>query len=333
MKLRHVVLVDCLGQWVFNRGEASPGEQYLQVVVSASRQFRGLGHEEVKRRIVNELAELFPAAVPAALRRARVVTEHAATFSAVPGVDRWRPVQASHCRIYCSPGIGRPPAGPQPWKGRCGAATWPRKRFCSTRAVKQSWCRRICDLIQTQDNERVWNSAKLPLADPQQVDIRSPMRASRTSDLYPSASCCLRWQDVAPPPLQTCWISSHRVDWGPRPRRLTAAFARPEPSYRRPPYPGQHLHPRCLRLQGHCLEQCQALCRIRRGPCPHPFGLNQALHPHPRPRRFPRPVASLPRRFPTRVGRFRCRAPNYFLFPPRCWLLLGERDAGPKGAV
>ena len=95
MKLRHVVLVDCLGQWVFNRGEASPGEQYLQVVVSASRQFRGLGHEEVKRRIVNELAELFPAAVPAALRRARVVTEHAATFSAVPGVDRWRPVQAS----------------------------------------------------------------------------------------------------------------------------------------------------------------------------------------------------------------------------------------------
>ena len=26
---------------------------------------------------------------------ARVVTEHAATFSAVPGVDRWRPKQAS----------------------------------------------------------------------------------------------------------------------------------------------------------------------------------------------------------------------------------------------
>jgi uncharacterized protein with NAD-binding domain and iron-sulfur cluster len=27
--------------------------------------------------------------------RAWVVTEHAATFSAVPGVDRWRPKQAS----------------------------------------------------------------------------------------------------------------------------------------------------------------------------------------------------------------------------------------------
>src|SRR5260370_1176214 len=35
--------------------------------------------------------ELFPRAVPAALRRARVVTEHGATFSAVRGVDRWRP--------------------------------------------------------------------------------------------------------------------------------------------------------------------------------------------------------------------------------------------------
>jgi squalene-associated FAD-dependent desaturase len=95
MELPHVVLVDCLGQWVFNRGEASPGEQYLQVVVSASRQFRGLGQEEVQRRIVKELAELFPAAVPTALRRVRVITEHGATFSAVPGVDRWRPAQST----------------------------------------------------------------------------------------------------------------------------------------------------------------------------------------------------------------------------------------------
>jgi uncharacterized protein with NAD-binding domain and iron-sulfur cluster len=95
MDLPHVVLVDCVGQWVFNRGQANPGEYYLQVVVSASRQFRGLGHEEVQRRIVAELAQLFPAAIPAALRRARVVTEREATFSAVPGVDRWRPAQKS----------------------------------------------------------------------------------------------------------------------------------------------------------------------------------------------------------------------------------------------
>ncbi|MGH7223156.1 MAG: hydroxysqualene dehydroxylase HpnE, partial [Gemmataceae bacterium] len=91
----HMVLVDCLGQWVFTRGEVAPGEHYLQVVVSAARSLRTLGHEEVQRRILDELARLFPVAARAKLLRVRVVTEHAATFSAVPGVDKWRPTQAS----------------------------------------------------------------------------------------------------------------------------------------------------------------------------------------------------------------------------------------------
>lgn len=89
MRLPHVVLIDCLGQWVFNRGE------YIQVVVSAARPLRSLGREEVERRIVDEVRRLFPAARSASLVRSRVVTEHAATFSAVPGVDRWRPSQRS----------------------------------------------------------------------------------------------------------------------------------------------------------------------------------------------------------------------------------------------
>jgi squalene-associated FAD-dependent desaturase len=95
LDLPHVVLIDSVGQWVFNRGESSPGEFYVQVVVSAARQFRGLGHEEVLRRITEELAHMLPAATPKALLRARVVTEHAATFSAVPGVDQWRPSQTT----------------------------------------------------------------------------------------------------------------------------------------------------------------------------------------------------------------------------------------------
>jgi uncharacterized protein with NAD-binding domain and iron-sulfur cluster len=96
--LPHAVLVDCVGQWVFNRGAVAAGEHYLQVVVSAARQFRGLGHDEVQRRVLAELAHLFPRAAAANVLRARVVTEHAATFSAVPGVDRWRPAQASPLR-------------------------------------------------------------------------------------------------------------------------------------------------------------------------------------------------------------------------------------------
>ena len=95
MALPHAVLVDCLGQWVFNRGETAAGEYYLQVVVSAARQFRDWTHAEVQARVTAELGRLFPAAAPETLRRARVVTEHAATFSAVPGVDCWRPPQES----------------------------------------------------------------------------------------------------------------------------------------------------------------------------------------------------------------------------------------------
>lgn len=94
-ELPHIVLMDSIGQWVFNRGETAAGEWYVQVVVSAARQFRGLGHEEVQRRVVAELRERLPALAGAKLLRARVVTEHAATFSAVPGVDRWRPAQIS----------------------------------------------------------------------------------------------------------------------------------------------------------------------------------------------------------------------------------------------
>jgi uncharacterized protein with NAD-binding domain and iron-sulfur cluster len=37
------------------------------------------------------LRRLLPLSADATLLRGRVVTEHAATFSAVPGVDRWRP--------------------------------------------------------------------------------------------------------------------------------------------------------------------------------------------------------------------------------------------------
>ncbi|MBL8793018.1 MAG: FAD-dependent oxidoreductase, partial [Planctomycetia bacterium] len=40
-RLPHVVLVDCLGQWLFQRGESQPGEHYVQVVVSAARPLRG----------------------------------------------------------------------------------------------------------------------------------------------------------------------------------------------------------------------------------------------------------------------------------------------------
>ena len=65
----------------------------MQVVVSAARPLRGQGREEIQRQIVLELQRLFPG--PAKLLRAKVVTELTATFSAVPGVDGFRPDQTT----------------------------------------------------------------------------------------------------------------------------------------------------------------------------------------------------------------------------------------------
>jgi len=95
LDLPHAVLVSCEGQWVFNRGEVAPREYYLQVVVSASGELKALGRDEIERRIVAELSRLFPEVAAAKLLRAKVVTEQSATFRAEPGVDRWRPPQAS----------------------------------------------------------------------------------------------------------------------------------------------------------------------------------------------------------------------------------------------
>lgn len=95
MALPHAVLVDCLGQWVFNRGQLTPGEFYVQVVISAAGELKELGRHEVQRRILAELTTVFPAVATSQLVRAKVVTEHSATFSARPGVDELRPQQAS----------------------------------------------------------------------------------------------------------------------------------------------------------------------------------------------------------------------------------------------
>jgi len=91
MTLPHVVLVDCLSQWIFSRGEVAPGEWYIQVVISAARELAPLRHTEIEQRVVAELEELLPDTARAQRIRCRVVTEHAATFSPIPGVDYWRP--------------------------------------------------------------------------------------------------------------------------------------------------------------------------------------------------------------------------------------------------
>jgi squalene-associated FAD-dependent desaturase len=85
MDIPHAVLVDCLGHWAFDRGG-----NYVQVVISAARD---LGRENLVERIAEELRRIFPAARNATVLRSKVVTEHHATFSAIPGIDSLRPPQ------------------------------------------------------------------------------------------------------------------------------------------------------------------------------------------------------------------------------------------------
>lgn len=91
MDLPHAVLVDCAGQWIFNRGEVAPGEWYTQVVISASGELRATGHEAAEATILAEFRKLFPKSESAMLVRSRVITEHSATFVPSPGIDRHRP--------------------------------------------------------------------------------------------------------------------------------------------------------------------------------------------------------------------------------------------------
>jgi len=115
--LRHATFVGRLSQWLFNRsaiqgtnpGAYTPGSpnpkseirnpksnlHYYQVVISASRDVLEQGKDEAVRKVVEELAGIWPIVREARLVHSRLVTEHKAVVSMLPGVDRLRPPQQS----------------------------------------------------------------------------------------------------------------------------------------------------------------------------------------------------------------------------------------------
>ncbi|MBS0261433.1 MAG: FAD-dependent oxidoreductase [Planctomycetes bacterium] len=110
--LRHATFVDRLSQWLFNRSAihtrtlesapattttaANPPEtHYYQVVISASREVLARDPAETIAAVVNELAGVWPVVREAKLCHSRLVTEHKAVVSMLPGVDELRPRQQS----------------------------------------------------------------------------------------------------------------------------------------------------------------------------------------------------------------------------------------------
>ncbi len=93
-ELEHAVLLDRTIHWVYNKSRLQPGRKergYLEVVVSASREFAALSREEAITLAVEELGEFFPAAREARLEKAALVKEVRATFGVPPGIDSARP--------------------------------------------------------------------------------------------------------------------------------------------------------------------------------------------------------------------------------------------------
>jgi squalene-associated FAD-dependent desaturase len=111
-----VTLLDTHTQWIFNKSVRSvaankshanhsntrdssvdqrSATQYLQLVISASYDLLQEPRQKIIDLCLAEVRQAIPAARNANLLKATVIKETTATFSPVPGVDRWRPTQRS----------------------------------------------------------------------------------------------------------------------------------------------------------------------------------------------------------------------------------------------
>jgi squalene-associated FAD-dependent desaturase len=97
--LDHAVLLDTRIQWMFAKSRirrwAAERGSYLELVISASWAELEMGREEILASALKEVEMFFPAVKQAVLVKSGVLKEARATFSVTPGLDRFRPAQAT----------------------------------------------------------------------------------------------------------------------------------------------------------------------------------------------------------------------------------------------
>jgi zeta-carotene desaturase len=103
--LDHAVLLDRTIQWMFHKSrllegrgaEAKAGSNgsYVELVVSASKNLIEKSRSEIVDLALKEVREFFPAARTANLVKSTVIKEVHATYSPRPGIDAYRPRQAT----------------------------------------------------------------------------------------------------------------------------------------------------------------------------------------------------------------------------------------------
>lgn len=87
----HVALVDGPLQWLFRKDDEG---RALHGVISAARDWVGVPSSECLQEFERQVRQTLPAARDARLLRGVVVVEKRATFSPLPGSDRYRPLQS-----------------------------------------------------------------------------------------------------------------------------------------------------------------------------------------------------------------------------------------------
>jgi zeta-carotene desaturase len=93
--LPHAVLLDRTIQWMFQKSKfqherEGPGS-YMELVVSASRSLVQKSREEVLDLALRELGDFFPLVQQSKVVKAAVIKEVYATYSVLPGLDKYRP--------------------------------------------------------------------------------------------------------------------------------------------------------------------------------------------------------------------------------------------------
>jgi squalene-associated FAD-dependent desaturase len=98
-ELDHAVLLDRDIHWMYHKSNWQPQRDrtssYVELVISASREFAALSREEALRQAVAQLTEFFPEVAKARLLKAAFIKEVRATFAVPPGIDAVRPRSVS----------------------------------------------------------------------------------------------------------------------------------------------------------------------------------------------------------------------------------------------
>jgi squalene-associated FAD-dependent desaturase len=90
-ELNHAVLLDCDIHWMYHKSRWQPqrdsNASYIELVVSASREFAALNREQALARAISQLVQYFPEVKNAKLVKSAFIKEMRATANVPPGVD------------------------------------------------------------------------------------------------------------------------------------------------------------------------------------------------------------------------------------------------------